>query len=39
VRDDDIFETVLSFVIGGLIARAPRPCRCARHAGGGAAAQ
>lgn len=37
VRDDGIFETVLSFVIAGLIARAPRPCRCARHAGGGAA--
>lgn len=39
VRDDDIFETVLSFVIAGLIARAPRPCRCARHAGSEGAAQ
>jgi hypothetical protein len=39
VRDDDIFETILSFVIAGLIARAPGPCRCARHPGGGAAAQ
>jgi AcrR family transcriptional regulator len=34
VRDDDIFETVLSFVIAGLVARAPRPCRCVRHRGG-----
>jgi AcrR family transcriptional regulator len=32
VRDDDIFETILSFVIGGLVARAPRPCDCPRHA-------
>ena len=35
VRDDGIFETVLSFVIAGLVARAPRPCGCARHAGRG----
>lgn len=35
VRDDDIFETILSFVIAGLVARAPRPCGCARHGGGG----
>lgn len=35
VRDDDIFETVLSFVVAGLVARAPRPCGCVRHAGGG----
>ena len=31
VRDDDIFETILSFVMAGLVRRAPRPCRCARH--------
>ena len=37
VRDDDIFETVLSFVVAGLVARAPRPCGCARHADGGTA--
>jgi len=36
VRDDDIFETVLSFVIAGLVQRAPRPCDCARHAAAGA---
>jgi AcrR family transcriptional regulator len=28
VDDDAIFETVLSLVLGGLIARAPRPCDC-----------
>ena len=28
VDDDAIFETVLSMVLGGLIARAPRPCGC-----------
>jgi AcrR family transcriptional regulator len=33
VRDDDIFETILSIVIAGLVARAPRPCGCARHGG------
>jgi AcrR family transcriptional regulator len=38
VRDDDIFETILSFVIAGLVQRAPRPCRCPRHAAAGAAA-
>jgi TetR/AcrR family tetracycline transcriptional repressor len=31
VRDDDIFETILSLVIAGLMQRAPRPCRCPRH--------
>jgi TetR/AcrR family tetracycline transcriptional repressor len=31
VDDDEIFETILSFVIGGLVARAPRPCGCAQH--------
>jgi hypothetical protein len=28
VDDDAIFETVLSMVLGGLIARAPRSCGC-----------
>jgi len=28
VDDDAIFETVLSLILGGLIARAPRPCDC-----------
>ena len=37
VRDDDVFETILSFIIAGLVQRAPRPCRCARHAAPGAA--
>jgi AcrR family transcriptional regulator len=31
-RDDDIFETILSIVVGGLAGRAPRPCGCGRHA-------
>ena len=31
VRDDDIFETILSLVIAGLMQRAPQPCRCPRH--------
>jgi AcrR family transcriptional regulator len=34
VDDDEIFETILSFVIAGLTQRAPRPCRCAAHATG-----
>jgi AcrR family transcriptional regulator len=34
VDDDEIFETILSFVIGGLARHAPRPCRCAAHAVG-----
>jgi len=34
VDDDDIFETILSFVIGGLAQRAPRPCNCATHVNG-----
>jgi AcrR family transcriptional regulator len=34
VRDHDIFETILSLVMAGLVRRAPRPCRCPRHAGG-----
>jgi len=28
VDDDAIFEAILSLVLGGLIARAPRPCDC-----------
>jgi AcrR family transcriptional regulator len=32
VKDDDIFETILSLVIGGIAARAPRPCACEAHA-------
>lgn len=32
VRDDDIFERILSFVISGLCAGAPNPCRCGAHA-------
>jgi AcrR family transcriptional regulator len=32
LKDDDIFGTILSFVLGGIIARAPRPCACEAHA-------
>ena len=32
IEDDDIFETSLSLVIGGIAARAPRPCACEAHA-------
>ncbi|TVZ03389.1 TetR/AcrR family transcriptional regulator [Trebonia kvetii] len=32
VKDDDIFETILSLVLGGIAARAPRPCACEAHA-------
>jgi AcrR family transcriptional regulator len=32
VDDDEIFDTILSFIIGGLVQRAPRPCTCAAHA-------
>ena len=31
VKDDDIFETILSVVLGGIVARAPRPCQCPAH--------
>jgi AcrR family transcriptional regulator len=31
VDDQAIFETSLSFVMAGLLARAPRPCTCPRH--------
>jgi TetR/AcrR family tetracycline transcriptional repressor len=32
VTDDQICETIMSLIIGGLLQRAPRPCRCGRHA-------
>jgi len=32
VTDDQIYETIVSLVVGGLLQRAPRPCRCGRHA-------
>src|SRR5215469_11832592 len=32
VRDDDIFEMVLSFFMTGLRTSAPRPCDCDKHA-------
>jgi AcrR family transcriptional regulator len=32
VKDDEIFETILSVVLDGLKARAPRPCTCPVHA-------
>jgi AcrR family transcriptional regulator len=32
VDDGEIYEMILSFVMAGLIARAPRPCTCPRHA-------
>jgi AcrR family transcriptional regulator len=38
VKDDDIFETILSLVISGLIRRAPRPCGCGAHPSGQATA-
>lgn len=31
VTDDQIYETILSLVIGGLMQRAPNPCQCGRH--------
>jgi AcrR family transcriptional regulator len=31
VDDDDIFETILSFVLAGLVQRAPNPCGCGEH--------
>ncbi len=31
VTDDEIFDTILSLVIGGLTRRAPRPCGCGAH--------
>jgi len=38
VKDDDIFETILSLVLDGIVARAPRPCACPAHAAAGAPA-
>ena len=35
VQDDDIFETILSLVLDGIIARAPSPCTCEVHATAG----
>jgi AcrR family transcriptional regulator len=32
IKDDEIFETILSLVLGGIAARAPGPCGCAVHA-------
>jgi AcrR family transcriptional regulator len=32
VPDDAIFESILSIVISGVEARAPRPCTCEKHA-------
>jgi AcrR family transcriptional regulator len=32
VTDDQIYETIVSLVIGGLLQRAPHPCQCGRHA-------
>jgi AcrR family transcriptional regulator len=32
VRDDEIFEAILSLVVGGLARQAPRPCGCGAHA-------
>ena len=31
ITDDEIFETVLSLVLGGIAARAPRQCACPAH--------
>ena len=31
VIEDEIFDTILSLVIGGLIQQAPRPCGCGAH--------
>jgi AcrR family transcriptional regulator len=31
VADEDIFETILSMVMAGLMQRAPRPCACGAH--------
>jgi AcrR family transcriptional regulator len=38
VTDDAIFETILSLVLEGLHATAPRPCECPRHAPAAASA-
>jgi len=31
VDDDEIFETILSLVLAGLVQRAPNPCGCPEH--------
>jgi len=33
VGDDEIFEAVLSALVGGFLLIAPRPCACGRHGG------
>ena len=38
VTDDGIFETILTLVVEGLHACAPRPCQCPRHAPAAASA-
>jgi len=35
VDDDAVFETMLSYVVDGLSARAPKACACAVHSGRG----
>ena len=37
VTDDAIFETILSLIVEGMQASAPRPCECPRHAAAAAA--
>jgi AcrR family transcriptional regulator len=32
VQDDDVFETMLSFILDGFARKAPRPCTCPEHA-------
>ena len=34
VEDNDIFDTILSLIITGLIRQAPRPCGCGAHPAG-----
>lgn len=31
IDDDEIFETLLSLLMDGLMAQAPKPCRCTEH--------
>jgi TetR/AcrR family tetracycline transcriptional repressor len=38
VTGDDIFETILGLVIGGLIVKARRPCGCGKHDAGASTA-
>jgi len=30
-NDEEVFETALSFVVDGVVARAPKPCSCETH--------